>query len=156
MIFFVILGRRRHRKRPLQRQEFHCQRCGKSYSNDKSLDRHRKYECGQIRKYACTICTYKASYNFMLVKHYIRKHQLHVIRWWVMSVVIGDRLNIVIKLPVCAWYDWIKMIWCVEKCSIYMYIFRCSQSRTSSLPHTRSFNVYFWFTHIEAYLLLPH
>lgn len=46
-----------------------CERCGRAYATTSSLNRHRRYECGQPPQFACPVCQLKFKH-----KHNMRTH----------------------------------------------------------------------------------
>ncbi|XP_011505891.1 PREDICTED: zinc finger and SCAN domain-containing protein 26-like [Ceratosolen solmsi marchali] len=53
-----------------------CEQCGKTYKRACSLIRHKKYECGQPPRYACSHCPYMAKYRTHLLTHIAHRHKV--------------------------------------------------------------------------------
>lgn len=60
----------------LKEKHHPCPDCGKSYLRRKSLYNHRRYECGQIGQFTCTVCNYRAKQKVHLKTHYFTKHSM--------------------------------------------------------------------------------
>jgi hypothetical protein len=53
---------------------FKCDGCPKSYSYPSGLSQHKKYECGVVPRFRCSICGRLSKQKFNLKKHYINVH----------------------------------------------------------------------------------
>ncbi|XP_034249732.1 longitudinals lacking protein, isoforms A/B/D/L-like [Thrips palmi] len=53
---------------------FTCATCGKAYRHQPSLWKHRKYECGQVPRFACPLCPHRAKRKHHLVYHLQARH----------------------------------------------------------------------------------
>ena len=56
------------------KKEFRCEKCGRSYEQEKFLYRHAKYTCDAEVKFTCDSCDYETKYKGNLVKHIHRLH----------------------------------------------------------------------------------
>lgn len=56
--------------------KFHCQRCGKSYKYPNGLARHKR-ECGQEKRYQCSICHSKHHRKDNLRSHVLLVHKMY-------------------------------------------------------------------------------
>ncbi|KAG8259370.1 hypothetical protein J6590_014838 [Homalodisca vitripennis] len=54
---------------------FRCPDCGKSYRHKSNLTKHRRYECGDLKPFTCTLCPYRAKQKCSLKLHVITKHK---------------------------------------------------------------------------------
>ncbi|KAK9893025.1 hypothetical protein WA026_023239 [Henosepilachna vigintioctopunctata] len=55
---------------------FPCENCDRRYRYQRSLNTHRKYECGKFPEFKCRLCEYSAKLKGNLKKHLIRMHQM--------------------------------------------------------------------------------
>lgn len=55
-------------------QQYKCEKCARSYSQKKNLNRHKKYECGGIRMFVCQFCFNRFKYKDYLRRHIDRMH----------------------------------------------------------------------------------
>lgn len=53
---------------------FRCSTCGKMYRHQPSLWKHRRYECGQVPRFACPLCPHRAKRKHHLVYHLQARH----------------------------------------------------------------------------------
>ncbi|XP_024080816.1 zinc finger protein 62-like [Cimex lectularius] len=55
--------------------KFHrCDICNKVYKNEKSLKRHKRYECGVDPQFSCIHCDYKSKQRVSLMRHIACRH----------------------------------------------------------------------------------
>lgn len=52
-----------------KKDEFQCNRCGKSYKAATSLSRHKRLECGVMPAEMCPICQRRFRHKFVLTSH---------------------------------------------------------------------------------------
>ncbi|XP_054287667.1 zinc finger protein 32-like [Macrosteles quadrilineatus] len=55
---------------------FQCLACNKIYKGKGNLIKHQRYECGDKRPFACTLCSYSAKQKNNLKLHMFNKHQI--------------------------------------------------------------------------------
>lgn len=53
-----------------------CPKCGLSYQRKNSLVRHINYQCSAERKFSCTFCFKTYKFNFQLIKHHYKAHNI--------------------------------------------------------------------------------
>lgn len=51
-----------------------CPNCRKTYKNQNTLHVHRSFDCGQPKKFSCTICSFKCKRKYNLETHILKKH----------------------------------------------------------------------------------
>ena len=62
-----------HRQFQLKRT-YKCDRCGRNYSDEYNLNRHKRYVCGVDPKYFCDYCDYKTNLKNNLFTHIVKLH----------------------------------------------------------------------------------
>ncbi|XP_026291498.1 longitudinals lacking protein, isoforms A/B/D/L-like [Frankliniella occidentalis] len=50
-------------------QAYPCSKCGRVYQNKSTLNRHLKFECGQLPQFACPFCEHKSKRKYDLFSH---------------------------------------------------------------------------------------
>ncbi|XP_014217571.1 Krueppel-related zinc finger protein 1-like [Copidosoma floridanum] len=71
----VLMQPRLQRRRPEPTAKgYVCEKCGKSYVFQQSLNRHRRYECGLDPRFLCPYCNYKSKQQTHIKEHVVRKH----------------------------------------------------------------------------------
>ncbi|XP_058796158.1 zinc finger protein 93-like [Phymastichus coffea] len=55
-----------------------CDRCGKQYSSYSILWRHQKYECGQVARFFCDHCNYRAKRKEHMNYHVMARHNIKI------------------------------------------------------------------------------
>lgn len=56
--------------------QFICPNCNKVYTQKRLLVRHLNYECGQLPKFGCSKCQYRAHYKYRIERHLATIHHL--------------------------------------------------------------------------------
>ncbi|ERL89459.1 hypothetical protein D910_06826 [Dendroctonus ponderosae] len=56
------------------RRTFQCTTCQKTYKQNCSLWRHKKFECGKAPSFSCSVCEYMCYQKSSLHNHMKRKH----------------------------------------------------------------------------------
>ncbi|XP_054287664.1 zinc finger E-box-binding homeobox protein zag-1-like [Macrosteles quadrilineatus] len=62
------------RRLPVTDGKYKCPSCKKAYKHKFILNRHIRYECGNLRPFACTMCPYSAKQKNTLKAHMFNKH----------------------------------------------------------------------------------
>lgn len=60
-----------------KKYKLECPNCRKMYKNLNTLQVHLALDCGQPKKFSCTVCDFKCKRKFNLATHIINRH-LHM------------------------------------------------------------------------------
>jgi len=66
----------------LQGQGLRCEDCGRMYSHQPSLWKHRRFECNKEPQFCCSYCPYRAKRRTSVVDHTQRRHPGCAINIW--------------------------------------------------------------------------
>ncbi|XP_024080857.1 telomere zinc finger-associated protein-like [Cimex lectularius] len=62
-------------------KRFPCPVCWKTYKYQRSLSRHRKFECGKLPSFYCPFCSHKSKLKEHLKSHVMMKHPTERQMW---------------------------------------------------------------------------
>lgn len=54
---------------------YDCQRCGRQYKHQSSLNKHLKYECGVLPKFKCPFCPHRCKQKGHMKTHIALRHR---------------------------------------------------------------------------------
>lgn len=60
---------------PASSPKFVCSHCGKGFSHQPSLYRHKNKECQKKPQFDCPLCDYTSYFKYTLKRHFLRKHK---------------------------------------------------------------------------------
>ncbi|XP_017783480.1 PREDICTED: gastrula zinc finger protein XlCGF44.2-like [Nicrophorus vespilloides] len=51
-----------------------CPQCLKVYKNENTLHVHQAFDCGKMKTYSCTVCSYQSKRKYNLKQHFFKRH----------------------------------------------------------------------------------
>lgn len=74
LVVYPVDTSRKRTKDPLKTHI--CSSCGRVYQHQRSLWRHRTFECNKLPAFPCNYCSYRAHQKAQLLYHLYSKHRV--------------------------------------------------------------------------------